>query len=668
MIITEIKCVNFFRFYGDCTILCNPTIDRNITVVRGENGMGKTTILNAFYFCLYGDVTPPLFLSKMLNELANHELAEGNNTSAKVEISFTHKDNEYTAVRERLYKKTNGVVNQVGEESFNVFHKNPNNGNSRTIYDPDGFFEGIIPNNLRGFFFFDGERIDRLAKIDGRGEIKDAILNILGLTKLEYMKERFEELEKDLARELKKYQADSNQDLNDRYEVKESQKIKKKDELAQVKASIKLASENIERISAFLLTCNSASIQALENERIAVTDLIKRIDDDIKKFNKEIINHATRNFKHSLVSFAFNDVFTYLEGMREKGQLPSDIKEQFIDDLIMKRRCICERELIEGEAPYEAVMRKRANAGRSELDNAYIKITAYITQQKESMKRFFEQYFGIHSEIIGLEKQKDAQEKRLAEIKKDFDASKIEQVKMHENEREQLDEDLKRYYKLEGRLDADIEDITKKMERISQEIQNLEVRGAQGKAVKQWRNNVLQLGQLNTEIHTYFIDTTRINLDERIREVFDSMKEKEYRFARLTDDFVLEITNNLDDGDDKRVLSTGEGQIASLAFIASLVSYAREKTHFNLLSDFGGGDFPIVMDSPFGNLSAGHKQNVAREIGNLASQVIVVVSNEQWSASVEASMQPRINAMYMMSDGVIDDQKMGEHTIVRRQK
>ena len=668
MIITEIKCVNFFRFYGDCTILCNPTIDRNITVVRGENGMGKTTILNAFYFCLYGDVTPPLFLSKMLNELANHELAEGNNTSAKVEISFTHKDNEYTAVRERLYKKTNGVVNQVGEESFNVFHKNPNNGNSRTIDDPDGFFEGIIPNNLRGFFFFDGERIDRLAKIDGRGEIKDAILNILGLTKLEYMKERFEELEKDLARELKKYQADSNQDLNDRYEVKESQKIKKKDELAQVKASIKLASENIERISAFLLTCNSASIQALENERIAVTDLIKRIDDDIKKFNKEIINHATRNFKHSLVSFAFNDVFTYLEGMREKGQLPSDIKEQFIDDLIMKRRCICERELIEGEAPYEAVMRKRANAGRSELDNAYIKITAYITQQKESMKRFFEQYFGIHSEIIGLEKQKDAQEKRLAEIKKDFDASKIEQVKMHENEREQLDEDLKRYYKLEGRLDADIEDITKKMERISQEIQNLEVRGAQGKAVKQWRNNVLQLGQLNTEIHTYFIDTTRINLDERIREVFDSMKEKEYRFARLTDDFVLEITNNLDDGDDKRVLSTGEGQIASLAFIASLVSYAREKTHFNLLSDFGGGDFPIVMDSPFGNLSAGHKQNVAREIGNLASQVIVVVSNEQWSASVEASMQPRINAMYMMSDGVIDDQKMGEHTIVRRQK
>jgi hypothetical protein len=59
---------------------------------------------------------------------------------------------------------------------------------------------------------------------------------------------------------------------------------------------------------------------------------------------------------------------------------------------------------------------------------------------------------------------------------------------------------------------------------------------------------------------------------------------------------------------------------------------------------------------------------VAREIGNLASQVIVVVSNEQWSNNVEISMQPRINAMYLMSDGAVDDQKMGEHTLVRRQK
>jgi DNA sulfur modification protein DndD len=177
---------------------------------------------------------------------------------------------------------------------------------------------------------------------------------------------------------------------------------------------------------------------------------------------------------------------------------------------------------------------------------------------------------------------------------------------------------------------------------------------------------IVQIAQLNQEIHAYFINATRTNLDEKIREVFNTMKEKEYRFARLTDDFVLEITNNLEDEDDRRMLSTGEGQVASLAFIASLVSYAREKMDNSLMSDFSGGDFPIVMDSPFGHLSAGHKQNVAREIGNLASQVIVIVSDEQWTSVVEKNIMPRVSAIFTMSDGFEVAQTVGEHTAIRR--
>jgi DNA sulfur modification protein DndD len=144
------------------------------------------------------------------------------------------------------------------------------------------------------------------------------------------------------------------------------------------------------------------------------------------------------------------------------------------------------------------------------------------------------------------------------------------------------------------------------------------------------------------------------------------MKEKEYRYARLTDDFVLEITNDLENQEDSRILSTGEGQIASLAFIGSIVSYAREKMQDKLMSDFSGGDFPVVMDSPFGNLSTGHKGNVAREIGNLASQVIIIVSDEQWSSIVEENIKPKLGVLYKMADGSDEQQSVGEHTVVRR--
>lgn len=668
MIITEIKCQNFFRFYGECVIECVPQEDKNVTIIRGENGTGKTTMLNAFYYCLYGDVTPPLYLSKMLNELAESELKEEQTAVSKVEINFTHKNFEYIAIRKRTFIKRGNDVTQAGDEDFSILYKNAKNGNTSKHDDPNGFFESIIPNKLRGFFFFDGERIDRLAKIDGREEIREAILNILGLTKLENLKEHFEKVVSDLTKEQKRFLSDADKDLSDEFAALENQKAKAETALKKVKDDIRIATENIDRISEFLSNCNSATISALENERKSTEGHITLLTDDIKKKNKDLMVLATRDFKHSLIGFCFDDVFNYLENKRQKGELPSDIKEQFIDDLLAKHRCICDRELIEGEPAYDAVLRKKENAGRTELDSAYIKISAYIKQQQDIVDDFFLRYDSIRGEIESLEKRREILQKRIKEIKKIFDESKIEQVRQHEEERSQLEADRVKYYKTEEGLERDIKEITKQMENKSRELQGLKVKGEQGEAIKRWREAVMQLGQLNQEIRSYFMDSTRANLNERIREVFDTMKEKTYRYARLTDDFVLEITNDLTNEDDRRVLSTGEGQVASLAFIASLVSYAREKSHSKLLSDFGGGDFPIVMDSPFGNLSAGHKQNVAREIGNLASQVLVIVSDEQWSSTVESNIISRVNVIYKMTDGNVESQDVGEHTIIRRQK
>lgn len=668
MIITEICCNNFFRFYGECVIECITNANRNVTVIRGENGTGKTTMLNAFYWCFYGDVTPPLYLSKMLNELVEHELEDGKSTSASVGISFTDKGIDYTALRRRTYIRRGDIVTQLGDEEFTITYKNQQTGNVLKVPDPSAFFKGIIPSNLRGFFFFDGERIDRLAKIDGRDEIKQAILEILGLTKLENLRDHFQKLESELTKEQKRYLTDSGRDLTDEYEALCAQRDKLESELANDKENIRKVNNNIDRISEFLSTFNSASINALENERKTAERFISSLEGEIREKNRELLSIATKDFKNFLISFCFDDIYGYLEGKREKGELPSDIKEQFIEDLLQKHMCICERELIEGTPSYEAVQCKKTNAGRTELDDAYHKITAYIRQQKEAVQEYFYCYHGIQEEIMKLEQQKESQQRRISEIKKEFDNSTIEQVRSHEEQREQFNADLKRYQKSEIRHEVELETLNKKIEQKNKEIQGLQVKGEQAKAFKKRRDTVIELAQLNQEIRAHFMDMTRTNLDECIREVFDSMKEKPYRFARLTDDFVLEITNDLDNDDDRRVLSTGEGQVASLAFIASLVSYAREKVGNDLISDFSGGDFPIVMDSPFGNLSAGHKQNVAREIGNLASQVIVVVSDEQWSSVVEQNIMPRVSAIYKMSDGAINDQRIGEHTIVRRQQ
>jgi len=637
-----------------------------VTVIRGENGTGKTTFLNAFYWCLYGDVTLPLHIDKLLNELAAHKLSTGDITETYVEIVFEYKDHEYTLKRSQTFKKHNESVIRIGDESFSVTYKD-SVGNTKPVKDVRGFFDNFIPKNLRGFFFFDGERIDRLAKIDGREEIKQAILDILGLTKLENLKEHFSTLEREFNKEQKKYMDSSEQDLSDEYEALCDQRDQINDDIKIQKESLNLAEENYTEVQRFLATHNSEIVKSFQSERDSAEQYIKNLDSLIEQNNKNKLTLVTKEFKNILIEGCFDSVYDYLESKRRKGELPSDIKAQFIDDLLMKNECICARSLKKGSPEYLAVEAKKANAGRNELDDAYHKLTGYINQKKEQNKDFYRKFHAYDEEVYDWEQEKEAKEKRNREISKKLRESDESEIAAKEELRNKISSDISEYKRKITLLEErDLKAINAKVDAKDKELQNVKLKGEQASAIRNRRDMVLRLAELNQEVRALFIETTRVNLDKRIREVFDTMKEKDYRFARLTDEFVLEITNDLGNMEDSRILSTGEGQVASLAFIGSLVSYAREKLEDKLMSDFSGGDFPIVMDSPFGNLSAGHKQNVAREIGNLASQVIIVVSDEQWSSVVEENIKPRVGTLYKMNDGTEDDQSIGEHTAIRR--
>ena len=94
MFINEIKMNNFMRFKGNVTVKLN----KGITVIFGDNGAGKTSVIDAIFFALYGKTyrtngtSASGFLS--IKDLINRQ-----EKSAEVELLFTIDGKKYKIIR-----------------------------------------------------------------------------------------------------------------------------------------------------------------------------------------------------------------------------------------------------------------------------------------------------------------------------------------------------------------------------------------------------------------------------------------------------------------------------------------------------------------------------------------------------------------------------------------
>ena len=73
MKLRSIKINNFRQINGEQEITFSSADDKNVTVIHGKNGSGKTTILNAFKWCFYGQTDFETSTDNILNNKAIFE-------------------------------------------------------------------------------------------------------------------------------------------------------------------------------------------------------------------------------------------------------------------------------------------------------------------------------------------------------------------------------------------------------------------------------------------------------------------------------------------------------------------------------------------------------------------------------------------------------------------
>ena len=184
MLLKSIKLENFRQFRNESIDFAQGENGKNVTIIIGENGTGKTTFAQAFFWCMYGETE---FSDKViLNKIVASEMTPGKEEKVRVILELHHGAIDYRLIREQTYHKDYSN-NVKGDNTVFDIEKKDASGNTSFVKKSQCELEvkSILPKELSRYFFFDGERIEKMSKDISTGkkatDFAEAVKGLLGL-------------------------------------------------------------------------------------------------------------------------------------------------------------------------------------------------------------------------------------------------------------------------------------------------------------------------------------------------------------------------------------------------------------------------------------------------------------------------------------------------------
>lgn len=641
-----------FRQFRDDQIDFARSETNNVTVIHGSNGSGKTTLLNAFTWLLYEDVDFDTRPQRLASEGAMAAANPGDEVTVSVMLEFSHDGAEYTATRTAIYEK------QSPSDFDGLLKDNPDldverdDGNSVTRpKNGDEILGQIIPERLSELFFFDGEDIDELAGIDNQDRIQEAIQNIMGLTILERATRhldavagRFESQVQDSASEELRDLIDEKQSIEGDIEEFERKKTDKQRAIENVETEITTIEQKLERLD------ESAQLQEnraqYQNER-------KEFETEVDEINVQIKAAVSENGFIPLAMPLIRETADEIDQLREEGVIPSELSDDYLNSLLDAKQCICGRELERNSTPYDHVASLRGQVASDGVEQGSMRVIGHLRQFSERRTGFFDDVDRLidkrqekYDEITRLEELISSISSELQDLEETTeDGQSISDLenkrKSKEDEKEQLIADKGG---IEEKISVREEEIEQLKEAISEQRDEQEET-----RLAQRRQRAAELVQAELKDNFDALQNkVREWSNERVKKTFGKIASKNLE-AEITDDFELKIRQSVGEDHVEVDKSTGERQIASLAFVGSLVEIAKDRYETDSDSEyFSGGIYPLVMDSPFGALDKSHRREVSRILPSLASQVVVFATDSQWEGPVEEEMEDIAGEQYWL--------------------
>ncbi|WP_294161506.1 AAA family ATPase [uncultured Clostridium sp.] len=641
MKLLSITLENFRQFYNKQKIKFSDG-DRNVTVVFGENGKGKTGIFRALVFGLFGEVYLAQDNNKDKIHLVNLlklDENEGMPVNATVKIEFEHKGEKYFI--ERIAQGYN--MNNIIEERIlsPKLYKVDSNGNfsANVIEDEEEIkiiLNSIIDQKIKDFFLFDAEKIETLAKTDAKvkDEVKTVIVKLLQIDKLDkgisILKNLYNKENKNII------ERSSNLDLKKKEKEIESKKL----EINNLNEKIQLKENDYnycisEIEKSELMLAENEGIRKLQNEMNIVRD---KKDNKLQslKYLKEALKNEHFNQGHMiLMKDSYQATKSYLNQIvvEQQDLISIEVIEKSLSDMVCS---CCKTDLNKFKEAYDNIIKMKENYKRSEITPLVTEINGTIHEYSNNkdeilskIKNKLKEIRFVKDEIESLNKEID----KFKENIKEFSNSEVNLKEIENNLESKKETSEKLKVEIE-KLKFEVELKDKELSKLERENSDLMEQDTALKYDHKRLDYILKLKNSFEEIFKEYSDDMREQLKKETSDIFRRLidiKDKNLiESIKINEKYELELYNwnGIKITQD---ISQGQKQVMALSFITALAKVA------------SGGeenvDFPLFMDTPFGRISGKNRDNLIENIPMLTSQWILLLTDTEFTVSEEMKIK-----------------------------
>jgi DNA sulfur modification protein DndD len=642
-----LKLYNFRPFHGEHALTFAKTAERNITVIHGNNGSGKTALLNAFTWALYERFTAALASpDQLVNRRALAEAADQERVDCWVEVTFDHDGKQYRVRRScQAYKQGEDVTQTASEVAMQFVGDDGRWSTLPASKNPDDVVGRMLPKSLHQYFFFDGERIEQLVRTDNRAEIAEATQKLLGVKVLDNAIKHLNAARKTLEDEYSSVgDAETKSLLAER---REKETTRDALETRQEEIDRELAHQATLKQETTLRLRESGEFESLQRRRDQLEEQEKELRDRLQDA-KQILKRAISNRGYTVLLPSVVEKFrAIVRDKEEKGQLPADVKPKFVRELLEVERCICGMELHPGTSHRAAVEAWLHKSGLADVQSTVYRLEGWVDEQADQEETFWQEVDQEQATINHCKQKLSQIEIDLEDIRDQLRTSPREEVRQLQERLDEIDRTTERLIMEKGRNQERIGILSNEISHLRKQVrdrrQNQSKQKLALKRMEAAQEAIDRLKELKQNQDILF----RQELQETLSHLYGEISFKAY-IPRISEKYELNLVERVGGQEVLVGASTGENQILSLSFIGSVVERIRQWSQDKLVMGPDSSTFPLVMDSPFGSLDEIYRRQVAKLLPELADQLMVMASKTQWRGEVEEEMRDRIGREYVL--------------------